>query len=1793
MFQLPMNNLNDAHTNSTPENRIHIDTENNPASFMGDFAEATHDLLMDDAASARAAAAQRLAALGRPLASPYLIAALSDQSWEVRQAAVEGLRDIGSEDALSPLQDLLAGGHQDALLQRAIAQAIETISERVAAKPTVDAVIEIPYSVAHAISSVVEHNATPVFIPEPEKLSAVEASLDCVATEARLRAEKQKQLASEIEALHKAEADQARQIEQANTRRAEAETEQKAKEEAASAKRFETARERADIQTQKLVEDEQQLRAELESLRQSEAERLEQIKILENARLEQEQSLQLAANQGDQAAEAHVKTIAELNSLREALNAAAANRDQTERHLAEQIAALRDAEAEQLRRIEAATASLHAQEQARKEAEEKAQFAAKRAEAETNQVTEMQLVRERATAEAEVRAAEKQTLNLEIQKLKQLANDQIVLMDEAKTRLTVLEEARSRAEIKVGQRAEREVRLQSEVEVLRLTAEEQAARISESEAEAARLREAQTEMLAAAESRRQSEAEAREVEAESERTRVAEAAARRAAEEEQNLTRLQSIRAKAEAASQRRSEQERDLNATLEKLSYAAVQQLSRIQSAEISLRNAEAEAQRLSEQETHVQAALLSQQKAAHEKRTEAAEAARATLQATIELQAQREQEQIANLDRIRAQAELEAQQRADLTQKLQSAIEVLQTSECKQSEEITALQTEAQQRAEAQEQRLAELELIRNQNAVAAQQRSDREQKLNTEIEALSQIEVEQSSRLTELQAALVSLEEQRLKTEAKAKQKAEREQILTAEIVSLREAITAQLKRIAETTEESRRLASEQARLNDDADSRRQADAAERNRIAEEHLAKVEREAAIQAEQQEQQLARLEAIRTKADEEASARDEIERHLNLDIETLRKSEIEQRQRISQTEADLREAQKQALLLAEEQTRLRTEAETLHQEQTRKRRADAEEMRVLLENEAQQRAREEIQQLEELEALRSRIENEAQRRVEIGQQLHAGLEVLRKAEALQLKRIDDAEAESERVARETARSQADEETRLEANRAAHQEALDEQLRAEALHAQEREQRELNFVKQVEEMRAQAERAAQERAHKIEQLNAEIAFLKEREATQTRAIHEAEARLAEFQAACDRLDEEASHTASEDKSRRETFAVERQRRFEEALAAGGDEERRIEEEQRQRNVALEQRQAELAAKAEQGRMRTAQLMAEIQSLEQMQIEQRNRIQEAEAALVTRKTAMEAADDEARARVVEYERDIAEIQSQLLAASSETQVNAETAKELKLAIEKQRKVQSKQIKELEKVKARLAQAEAESADRTAREGELLAKLAAHKTSVEQSDREWPETERRIKAEIEGLRKAESIHAKRFQKLVSRLESEKQKTLAPAASRGRARSAKATKSKIAKPGQAEQWLQMLKAVRNETKLELTNRATKEQQLQAELQRLLKAEADQLTRIEETRARVKEQADAVAPQPNENLIAETIHEPVEIKEIPLAAAQPEVIAELANEAAAHDVVSEPELIQPLETWQFAVVEESQSTIEDAATLSSVTNTEPPNAPAETELELTLRELAKLDEAQSMARSTEIEVLTAATPPFYSSVEIELADPNQFVGSEKSIQTYDEDSSNTRLIEAIRTGTAVERSGAVREWVQINEEEAFSKITELFDDSSVEVRNAAAIALFELKRDCAASFTRALREGSPERRGHIAAAINGSGIAARAIENLIGGSREQTYDAFSMLFLMARAGEVQVLLKTIEQHPEVAVRLSVIKLLTFCNQPNIIPAFRSLAVRVTLPTEVRSAVMEAIYQISNQGQQNSQSAA
>src|SRR5260370_11228017 len=113
-----------------------------------------------------------------------------------------------------------------------------------------------------------------------------------------------------------------------------------------------------------------------------------------------------------------------------------------------------------------------------------------------------------------------------------------------------------------------------------------------------------------------------------------------------------------------------------------------------------------------------------------------------------------------------------------------------------------------------------------------------------------------------------------------------------------------------------------------------------------------------------------------------------------------------------------------------------------------------------------------------------------------------------------------------------------------------------------------------------------------------------------------------------------------------------------------------------------------------------------------------------------------------------------------------------------------------------------------------------------------------------------------------------------------------------------------------------------------------------------------------------------------------------------------------------------------------------------------------------------------------------------------------------------------------APERAAAVMELARHGGEDAFRHINTAFDDQSVEVRSTAARALFASQADRAAAFTRALREATSARRRKIGAAIASSGLAQEAIRYLTGQSRDKTYDAFSLLFLISKPREVQPLI-------------------------------------------------------------------
>lgn len=141
--------------------------------------------------------------------------------------------------------------------------------------------------------------------------------------------------------------------------------------------------------------------------------------------------------------------------------------------------------------------------------------------------------------------------------------------------------------------------------------------------------------------------------------------------------------------------------------------------------------------------------------------------------------------------------------------------------------------------------------------------------------------------------------------------------------------------------------------------------------------------------------------------------------------------------------------------------------------------------------------------------------------------------------------------------------------------------------------------------------------------------------------------------------------------------------------------------------------------------------------------------------------------------------------------------------------------------------------------------------------------------------------------------------------------------------------------------------------------------------------------------------------------------------------------------------------------------------------------------------------------------------------------------------------------------RAAAVAELARSNEKDAFDLIAKCFDDHSSHVRNAAVRGLLKINPVRTVElFNRVLEDGPEDRRRKIGNAIAASGLAAEAIDNLVSDNREDTYNALSILFVMAKTGEVQPLVQAIAEHPNGEVSEAALKLLTLSGKSEIASA-------------------------------------
>lgn len=364
-----------------------------------------------------------------------------------------------------------------------------------------------------------------------------------------------------------------------------------------------------------------------------------------------------------------------------------------------------------------------------------------------------------------------------------------------------------------------------------------------------------------------------------------------------------------------------------------------------------------------------------------------------------------------------------------------------------------------------------------------------------------------------------------------------------------------------------------------------------------------------------------------------------------------------------------------------------------------------------------------------------------------------------------------------------------------------------------------------------------------------------------------------------------------------------------------------------------------------------------------------------------------------------------------------------------------------------------------------------------------------------------------------------------------------------------------LKELGELRQKAEAESKQRAEKTQQLQAQLESLRIADAEARKRIEEAEMRkhTSEEAYKLAAEKLQRIEAEAHARSIEEEQI--LARLETTRRTVAVEAQAR---SEQEKRIKEEIEMFHRLEEEERPRLEAAVLRR------------TEVETRFRQLRERYEVeqQALASAEQFSVSEASeipesidatsdslpTPAFAESVpEFEAANS---AASESRAATRTDDVPEA-IASYLSSIDPYKRAAAVAELGRSGSKEAFNIIVDSFDDSSPHVRNAAARALRKLEPSRTVDlFNRALEEGSAERRRNIGGAIAASGVATEAIDNLVSQSREETYNSLSILFVMAKAGEVQPLVKAIEEHENDEVRRAVVKLLNLSGQSEVADA-------------------------------------
>jgi len=383
--------------------------------------------------------------------------------------------------------------------------------------------------------------------------------------------------------------------------------------------------------------------------------------------------------------------------------------------------------------------------------------------------------------------------------------------------------------------------------------------------------------------------------------------------------------------------------------------------------------------------------------------------------------------------------------------------------------------------------------------------------------------------------------------------------------------------------------------------------------------------------------------------------------------------------------------------------------------------------------------------------------------------------------------------------------------------------------------------------------------------------------------------------------------------------------------------------------------------------------------------------------------------------------------------------------------------------------------------------------------------------------------------------------------------------------------EHRLAELEALRQRTERDLEHQNERERQLKELIQTLEGAEAEALKRIEEAEARRRtaEETHRLAEEKAQRFEAEAHISTLEEEQViaKLEGIRRNIALEVQGRSEQERRIKEEieQLRRVGDEQQRRIESETRRRAEEEILLQRERERYRVEEEARAKAELQLEQVAargamQRGEATEWSDDPE-ENLKRVTPPRTLPFPAETFEPvAQTLASHgvaelsTSVQDQVAAPAPSGILEDLAASDPDRRVNALSSIASTKPENAFDLIAGCFDDAFPQVRKAAARALRAIEPHRTVElFNRALDEGTDQRRRNIGAAIADSGLATESIDDLNSESREETYNALCLLFVMAKTGEVQPLVTAIETHPNYEIRRAVIKLLTLSGQSDI----------------------------------------